>query len=244
MRAVAKTLTAGAVAALCAGSASAGMLEMSTLALPDNAGKPLGTWDGSGQLTQAAERRAMLAEVAASGPVIDAPVAITPAQRNAASFAAESIKLHELEATDADLRNVPASMLGSVKAAAKKYNLSPLLIDAVARQESGYRANARSRAGALGIMQLMPGTARQMGVRNALDPHANIDGGARYLRFLVDRFGGDLSMALAAYNAGPARVERAGGVPRIAETRNYVAKIVGRLTAIVAGRAPLLGAQE
>ncbi|MFC3712863.1 lytic transglycosylase domain-containing protein [Sphingoaurantiacus capsulatus] len=243
MRAVAKTLTAGAVAALCAGSASAGMLEMSTLALPDNAGKPLGTWDGAGQLTQAAERRAMLAEVAASGPVIDAP-AISPAQRSAASFAAESIKLHELEASDDDLRGVPGPMLASVKAAAKKYNLSPLLIDAVARQESGYRANARSRAGALGIMQLMPGTARMMGVRNALDPHANIDGGARYLRFLVDRFGGDLSMALAAYNAGPARVERAGGVPRIAETRNYVAKIVGRLTAIVAGRAPLLGASQ
>jgi soluble lytic murein transglycosylase-like protein len=125
---------------------------------------------------------------------------------------------------------LPAAHANSVMAAANKYGLSPLLIDAVARQESGYRANAVSRAGAIGIMQLMPGTARLMGVKDPHDPHANIDGGARYLRGLIDRFGGDIALALAAYNAGPRSVERAGGIPRIAETQNYVRRILANLS--------------
>lgn len=126
---------------------------------------------------------------------------------------------------------LPPAHADSVLAAAAKYGLSPLLIDAVARQESGYRANIVSRAGAVGIMQLMPDTARLMGVKDARDPRANIEGGARYLRKMLDRFGGDVALALAAYNAGPRTVERAGGVPRIRETQNYVGRILANLTA-------------
>jgi soluble lytic murein transglycosylase-like protein len=138
------------------------------------------------------------------------------------------------------LANIPAALVPAVEAAARKYDLSPSLIDAVARQESGYRVDAVSRVGAIGVMQLMPGTARMLGV-DPHDPFQNIDGGARYLRLQLNRFNGDVERALAAYNAGPGRVERAGGVPRIAETQDYVRRILGRLgggKGTVAGPAP------
>ena len=95
-------------------------------------------------------------------------------------------------------------------------------------QESRWRHDAVSPVGAQGLAQLMPGTARDLGV-DPRDPFANLEGGARYLREQLDRFDGDLEKALAAYNAGPGRVERANGVPRIRETQNYVASIMGRL---------------
>lgn len=112
---------------------------------------------------------------------------------------------------------------------AARYDLSPALLEAVVWQESRWNPAARSPAGARGLAQLMPATARQMGV-DAGDPLANLEGGARYLRRQLDTFGGDLEKALAAYNAGPLRVARAGGVPAIAETRAYVAAIMGRLS--------------
>ena len=110
-----------------------------------------------------------------------------------------------------------------------KYDLSPALIEAVVWQESRWRENALSPVGARGLAQLMPGTARDLGV-NPDDPAANLEGGARYLRQQLDRFDGDLERALAAYNAGPGRVISAGGIPRIRETQNYVASIIGRLS--------------
>ncbi len=111
---------------------------------------------------------------------------------------------------------------------AERFDLSPSLLEAVVWQESRWNENAVSPVGAQGLAQLMPGTARYLGV-NPRDPFANLEGGARYLREQLDRFDGDLEKALAAYNAGPGRVERAGGVPNIRETRQYVAAILGRL---------------
>lgn len=115
---------------------------------------------------------------------------------------------------------------------ARKYDLSPSLLEALVWQESRWNAQARSPAGAHGLAQLMPGTARQLGV-NSADPRANLEGGARYLRLQLDTFGGDVEKALAAYNAGPHRVERAGGIPDIRETRAYVAAIMMRLSQLV-----------
>lgn len=123
----------------------------------------------------------------------------------------------------------PAQWRSQVAELAAKYDISPDLLEAVVWQESRWRAKAVSPVGARGLTQLMPGTARQMGV-NLDDPHANLEGGARYLRMQLDAFGGDVEKALAAYNAGPGRVLAAGGIPRIRETENYVASIMARLS--------------
>ena len=126
-------------------------------------------------------------------------------------------------------RLVPAGYQAKVAELAARFDLSPTLIEALVWQESRWRADAVSPVGARGLAQLMPGTARELGVDPA-DPFANLEGGARYLREQLDRFDGDLEKALAAYNAGPGRVIRAGGIPRIRETQHYVAAIMGRLS--------------
>jgi soluble lytic murein transglycosylase-like protein len=124
---------------------------------------------------------------------------------------------------------VPAAFQAKVAELAARFDLSPALIEALVWQESRWRSGAVSPVGARGLAQLMPGTARELGV-NANDPFANLEGGARYLRAQMDRFGGDVEKALAAYNAGPGRVARSGGVPRLRETQHYVAAIMGRLS--------------
>ena len=124
---------------------------------------------------------------------------------------------------------VPAAYSAKVRELSARFDLSPALIEALVWQESRWRANARSPVGARGLAQLMPGTARYLGV-DPDDPFANLEGGARYLREQLDRFDGDIEKALAAYNAGPGRVERAGGIPRIRETQHYVAAVMGRLS--------------
>lgn len=123
---------------------------------------------------------------------------------------------------------VPEVYRAKVAELSAKYDLSASLIEAMVWQESRWRHDVVSPVGAQGLAQLMPGTARDLGV-DPRDPFANLEGGARYLREQLDRFDGDLEKALAAYNAGPGRVERANGVPRIRETQNYVASIMGRL---------------
>jgi hypothetical protein len=113
-----------------------------------------------------------------------------------------------------------------VNSASDRYRLDPDLVNSVIKAESGFNSHAVSPKGAQGLMQLMPGTASQLGVPNAFDPRANVEGGTRYLRELLERYNFDLVKALAAYNAGPQRVEQFRGVPPYYETRAYVARIV------------------
>ncbi len=119
-----------------------------------------------------------------------------------------------------------ASLNQVVDAASATYHLDPDLVNSVIHAESGFNAHAVSPKGARGLMQLMPGTASQLGVNDAFDPQANVTGGSRYLRELLERYNFDLVKALAAYNAGPRRVEQYQGVPPFRETRAYVARIV------------------
>jgi soluble lytic murein transglycosylase-like protein len=123
---------------------------------------------------------------------------------------------------------IPPRYSAKILELAARFDLSPSLLEALVWQESRWNENARSPVGAQGLAQLMPGTARYLGV-DPRDPYANLEGGARYLREQLDRFDGDLEKALAAYNAGPGRVERANGIPNIRETKQYVAAIMGRL---------------
>jgi soluble lytic murein transglycosylase-like protein len=120
----------------------------------------------------------------------------------------------------------PVDIDALVASASGAYRLDPDLVNSVIRAESGFNVRAVSPKGAQGLMQLMPQTASLLGVHNAFDPQANVSGGTRYLRELLERYNFDLIKALAAYNAGPQRVEQYGGVPPYYETRAYVARIV------------------
>lgn len=109
--------------------------------------------------------------------------------------------------------------------AAQKYNVPKNLIKAIAKAESDFRPNATSGAGAQGIMQLMPATARELGVTDSYDPYQNIMGGTKYISQMLDKYDGNVSLALAAYNAGSNNVAKYGGIPPFEETQNYVAKV-------------------
>lgn len=111
------------------------------------------------------------------------------------------------------------------KKAAEKFKLPIGLLKAVAQTESNFNPRAQSRAGAQGVMQLMPATARSLGVNNPFDPEENIMVGAKYLRQMLDQFDGDTNLALAAYNAGPGNVSKCNGIPPFKETQNYVRKV-------------------
>lgn len=112
-----------------------------------------------------------------------------------------------------------------ISRAAKKYKIDPKLLSAVIQVESQFNPQAVSRTGAVGLMQLMPETAKQLGVQNRYDPSQNIEGGAKYLRYLIERFEGNLEHAIASYNAGPLNVEKYGKVPPFKETKRYVTKV-------------------
>lgn len=136
----------------------------------------------------------------------------------------------------------PGDVGGAIAAASQRYGVSRDLIEAVAWQESRYNQSAISRAGATGVMQLMPGTARELGV-DRFDLGQNVHGGAAYLSRMLSRFGGDVRLALAAYNAGPGAVERYGDVPPYRETQAYVSSILANLAqrALTAAPAVTIG---
>jgi len=122
--------------------------------------------------------------------------------------------------------NAPADIKSLINQSAHKYGVDPKLVSAVAQAESNYTPNAVSDAGAVGVMQLMPDTASSLGVTNIYDPRDNIEGGVKYIKQLLNTFDGDVSKAVAAYNAGPQAVKNYNGVPPYAETQNYVKKVL------------------
>lgn len=149
-------------------------------------------------------------------------------------------------------RHVPETELErAIRTHAKEHRVSPALVRAVIKAESDFNPDAVSRTGAMGLMQLMPKTASRLDVRDPYDPTDNINGGTRYLRYLLDRFRGNVQLALAAYNAGETRVEQYRALPPYQETREYVAKVmrfyktfsntmtIRRLKSIPARREPL-----
>lgn len=163
-------------------------------------------------------------------PTTQAEVAAAPAQ--AKSRAARTTpKASAQEIADA---------IGS---ASSRYRLDPDFVSSVVSAESGFNSRAVSPKGAQGLMQLMPGTASQLGVDNAFDPAKNTEGGTRYLRMLLERFNFDVAKALAAYNAGPMRVDQHHGVPPYLETRKYVARIINDYNRKKVAQGKLAGAK-
>jgi soluble lytic murein transglycosylase-like protein len=181
---------------------------------------------------------------------VSAPAAPAPASTDAATFAARLAAVSAPAATGPAAAAAPAGAAGAptpyaaeIDAAAAKHGVDPALLRALIRQESNFNAGAVSPAGARGLTQLMPGTAAALGV-DPSDPAQAIEGGAKYLREQLDRFGNDPAKALAAYNAGPGAVQRFGGVPPYAETQNYVRKVMAyaaeyrQATPVAAGPVP------
>jgi soluble lytic murein transglycosylase-like protein len=125
----------------------------------------------------------------------------------------------------------PTPFGAEIDAAAARNGIDPALLKGLVSQESGFDPSARSGAGAVGLTQLMPGTAAGLGVTDPTDPVQSLEGGAKYLRQQLDRFGGDQRLALAAYNAGPGAVQRFGGVPPYRETQNYVSSVLAKAAA-------------
>jgi len=145
-----------------------------------------------------------------------------------------------LAAPPADCDPLPRTQVDElVNAAATQQGLKPELIRAVMEQESGFKPCAESAKGASGLMQLMPSTADELHVDDVFDPAQNVSAGAKLLKALLDKYGGDTRLALSAYNAGAQRVEQNGGIPDIPETRDYVSSILSRLSAEAAAPKPV-----
>lgn len=149
---------------------------------------------------------------------------------NAAVKASDSITDSNPDSVDfSSYLNTNKSLDDIYTEASQTYGVSKELLKAMTKQESNFNPNATSRSGAQGLMQLMPSTAASLGVTDSYDPYQNIMGGAKYIRKMLDKYNGDVSLALAAYNAGSNNVDKYGGIPPFAETQNYVAKITGYL---------------
>ncbi|WP_293367821.1 lytic transglycosylase domain-containing protein [Phenylobacterium sp.] len=146
-------------------------------------------------------------------------------------YSSEGVRALIPQAAAAPARAAPEEVARAIQDASTRHAISTPLVEAVAWQESRYNQSALSPKGAMGVMQLMPGTARTLGV-DASDLKGNVEGGVAYLSQMLQRFEGDLPKALAAYNAGPEAVARYGGVPPYAETQAYVRSILGRLAVV------------
>jgi soluble lytic murein transglycosylase-like protein len=166
-------------------------------------------------------------------PVPGAHTASMQAARSAAAeisryFGRDSVQSANAKILAANARGHQASqdeIDQSIVMAAARHNVDPNLVRAVVKVESNFNSNAVSRKGAMGLMQLMPSTARSLNVRNPFDPQQNVDAGVRHLKQLLENYGGDVNLTLAAYNAGSGAVARSSGVPHFAETQNYVRRI-------------------
>src|SRR5436190_13874916 len=148
------------------------------------------------------------------------------------------------QTTDVLAEEVPASLRALVDTISTNHGVDPGLVRAVIKTESNFNRWAVSNKGALGLMQLIPSTGKRYGVRDFFDPQQNIDGGVRYLKFLLEKFNGNLDLSLAAYNAGENLVERLGRIPPIAETTNYVRKIRAIYKKSPAAPPPVMIADE
>jgi soluble lytic murein transglycosylase-like protein len=164
------------------------------------------------------------------------PSAGTPSMKAARSAAAEVSQYYGHESTQSANAKIlaansrghqasPEEIDASIAMAAARHNVDPNLVRAVVKVESNFNSNAVSRKGAMGLMQLMPQTARSLNVKNPFDPDQNVDAGVRHLKQLLENYGGDVNLTLAAYNAGSGAVARSAGVPHFAETQNYVRRI-------------------
>jgi membrane-bound lytic murein transglycosylase B len=166
-------------------------------------------------------------------PVPSPGTASMQAARSAAAevsqyFGHDSVKSANAKIIEANARGHQATQEEideAITMAAARHNVDPNLVRAVVKVESNFNSNAVSRKGAMGLMQLMPATARSLNVKNPFDPEQNVDAGVRHLKQLLENYGGDVNLTLAAYNAGSGAVARSAGVPRYAETQNYVRRI-------------------
>jgi transglycosylase-like protein with SLT domain/uncharacterized protein DUF4124 len=150
----------------------------------------------------------------------------TEPRKGQATASARSAVRSQARASSPGVVNVPESYIDIINTACDRHGIDPALVHAIVKVESDFNPFAMSRKGAMGLMQLMPQTALDMNVRNTFNPGENIDGGVKYLRYLIDRYEGNLSLALAAYNSGETAVKKWGTVPPFPETQNYVQRVL------------------